>query len=69
MTRVDLRQGVIPIAPGDRKEIPLRMLLAATTRKKATIVWKSRFWGTQRDLKFLDHLLTLPRLGREGGSA
>jgi hypothetical protein len=61
--RVDLRQGVIPIAPADRKELSLRTLLAATEQKAATIAWKSRFWGTPRDVKFLQHLFALPRLG------
>ncbi|MEI6195878.1 MAG: hypothetical protein WCS42_16285, partial [Verrucomicrobiota bacterium] len=62
VTRVDLRQGVIPITPCERKEIPLRSLLGAATQKMATIAWKSRFWGTQRDLKFLNHLFALPKL-------
>jgi hypothetical protein len=61
--RVDLRQGVIPIAPGDRKELSLRALLGATRQKAATIAWKSHFWGTPRDVKFLQHLFALPRLG------
>ena len=63
VTRVDLRQGVIPILlTQDRKEIPLRVLLDATAQKVATVAWKSRFWGTHRDLKFLTHLFALPRL-------
>lgn len=62
VTRVDLRQGAIPIAPSDRKEIPLRLLLSAAERKSATITWKSRFWGTHCDLKFLNHLFALPKL-------
>jgi hypothetical protein len=33
VARVDLRQGAIPIAPTDRKEIPLRLLLGATEKK------------------------------------
>jgi len=61
--RVDLRQGVIPIAPSDRKELSLRALLGATQKKAATMAWKSHFWGTLRDVKFLQHLFTLPKLG------
>jgi hypothetical protein len=68
VTRVDLRQGVIPIAPHDRKEIPLRVLLGAATQKVATVAWKSRFWGTQRDLQFLNHLSALPKLSEFVGS-
>lgn len=64
VTRTDLRQGVIPIAPSDRKEIPLRVLIGAAAQKVATVAWKSRFWGTQRDLKFLNHLSALPKLAQ-----
>ncbi|MCX6868186.1 MAG: N-6 DNA methylase [Verrucomicrobia bacterium] len=65
--RMDLRQGAIPIAPSDRKEIPLRLLLGACAQKAATMAWKSHFWGTPRDLKFLNHLFALPRLGELAG--
>ncbi len=68
VTRVDLRQGVIPVAPYDRKEIPLRVLLGATAQKVATVAWKSRFWGTQCDFKFLNHLSALPKLSEFVGS-
>ncbi len=63
VARVDLRQGAIPIAPSDRKELPLRMLLGAVEKKAATMAWKSHFWGTARDIKFLQHLFALPKLG------
>ena len=63
VARVDLRQGAIPIAPTDRKEIPLRLLLGAAEKKAATMAWKSHFWGTPRDVKFLQHLFALPKLG------
>jgi hypothetical protein len=68
VTRVDMRQGVIPITPCDRKEIPLRIILGAAAQKLATVAWKSRFWGTQRDLKFLNHLASLPKLSEFAGS-
>jgi hypothetical protein len=68
VTRVDFRQGVIPIAPYDRKEIPLRVLIGAAAQKLATVAWKSRFWGTQRDLEFLNHLSALPKLSDYAGS-
>lgn len=60
---VDLRDGVIPVAPQDRKWIPLRLLLGAAEQRATAVVWKSHLWGTRRDLKFLDFLFTLPRLG------
>ncbi len=65
VTRSELRQGAIPIAPTDRKEIPLRVILGACEQKAATMAWKSHFWGTPRDLKFLNHLYALPRLGEQ----
>ena len=65
VSRVDLRDGVIRVNPQDRKWIPLRLLLGATEQKEkaAAMLWKSHLWGTRRDLKFLDYLLTLPKLG------
>ena len=68
VSRADLRDGVIQVAPQDRKWIPLRFVLAATEQKAAGIAWKSRLWGTPRDLKFLDYLFSLPRLNELAGS-
>ncbi len=59
----DLRDGVIPVAPQDRKWIPLRLLLGATEQKATAVVWKSYLWGSHRDRRFLDFLFTLPKLG------
>jgi hypothetical protein len=68
VSRADLRDGVIAVAPRDRKWIPLRLLLAAAEQKAAGVAWKSRLWGTPRDLKFLDYLFSLPRLNELAGS-
>jgi hypothetical protein len=68
VSRADLRDGVIQVAPQDRKWIPLRFVLAAAEQKAAGIAWKSRLWGTPRDLKFLDFLFSLPRLNELAGS-
>ena len=68
VSRADLRDGVIQVAPQDRKWIPLRFVLAAAEQKSAGIAWKSRLWGTPRDLKFLDYLFSLPRLNELAGS-
>jgi hypothetical protein len=68
VSRADLRDGVVTVAPRDRKWIPLRLLLAATEQKAAGIAWKSYLWGTPRDLKFLDYLFSLPRLNELAGS-
>jgi N-6 DNA Methylase len=68
VSRTDLRDGVIQVAPSDRKWIPLRLLLNSAEQKAATVVWKSHLWGTSRDLKLLDYLFTLPRLGDLAGT-
>jgi len=62
VSRVDLRDGIIPVAPQDRKWIPLRLLLCSIQREVGGSVWKSHLWGTRRDLKFLDLLFTFPKL-------
>jgi len=68
VSRADLRDGVVAVAPRDRKWIPLRLLLAATEQKAIGIAWKSHLWGTPRDLKFLDYLFSFPRLHELAGS-
>jgi hypothetical protein len=68
VSRADLRDGVIQVAPHDRKWIPLRLILAAAEQKAISVAWKSHLWGTPRDLKFLDYLFTFPRLGDLAGS-
>lgn len=63
---VDLRDGVIQVNPHERKWIPIRLLLHAAERKRKRkltgSIWKSYFWGTRRDLKFIDLLFTFPKL-------
>jgi hypothetical protein len=68
VSRVDLRQGAIPVTSNDRKSIRLRYLLARCQKKEATFVWKGRSWGTPRDEKFYDHLFALPQLGSVAGT-
>lgn len=61
--RNDRREGIIPVAPADRKQIPLRELLHEARAQKASILWKRHLWGTPRDNSFLRHLLEMPALG------
>ena len=68
VSRVDAREGVIPVSCGDRKTIQLRRILAAAKRKAAPTVWKNHLWGTPRDIKFLDMLEQLPKLGDIAGA-
>lgn len=63
VTRIDIREGVIPIAPADRKSIPLRQILVAAHKQEAPAVWKQFLWGTPRDIKFLELLGQMPTLG------
>jgi len=65
--RIDLREGVIPIAPHDRKRIPLRELIHAAREKETPILWKQHLWGTPRDCVFLRLLLEMPTLGDIAG--
>ncbi|MCI5192013.1 MAG: hypothetical protein D3915_02640 [Candidatus Electrothrix sp. AU1_5] len=65
--RIDLRKGIIPIAPCDRKRILLRELLHGAREKKAPVIWKQHLWGTPRDSKFLQLLLGMPTLGEITG--
>lgn len=64
----DLRDGIIQVAPHDRKWISLQLLLNAAKQKLTGAIWKSNLWGTQRDLKFLDFLFTLPRVRELAGT-
>jgi len=68
VTRIDDREGVIPIAPADRKSIPLRQILAAAHKQAAPAVWKQYLWGTPRDIKFLDLLEQMPKLDEIAGA-
>jgi hypothetical protein len=68
VSRADLRDGVIQVSPQDRKWIPLRFVLAAAEQEASSVAWKSRLWGTPRDMKLLDFLFSFPRLGDLAGS-
>jgi len=65
--RNDRREGIIPVAPADRKQISLRELLHEARAKKAPILWKRHLWGTARDGAFLQNLLDMPPLGEIAG--
>jgi hypothetical protein len=63
VSRIDFRDGIVPIAPVDRKEIPLRHLLSGADRGIAPSIWKQHLWGTPKDIKFLGMLQQMPSLG------
>ena len=66
---IDLRDGLIPVSPQDRKWIPLAELLDREREDPIGVAWKTRLWGTPRDQKLLDYLLGLPRLSELTGLA
>jgi hypothetical protein len=54
--------GPVYIYDEDRTMIRLKELLAEAANDNATVVWKSRLWGTGRDRRLLQRLSDLPRL-------
>jgi hypothetical protein len=69
VSHIDYRDGVIPVAPHDRKEISLNQLLIAAKKNAAPILWKQNLWATPRDIKFLDLLNEIPKLHELSGPA
>lgn len=65
--RDGLRQGIITVNPSSRTWIPLSDILVAAQSKTAPVVWKRHLWGTNRDQKLLDYLLSLPKLSDIAG--
>lgn len=53
---------VITIAPDDRTTVSVGEVLQDLNGPDAPQVWKQRFWGTPRDLRFIDRLSLYPRL-------
>jgi len=53
---------VIPVAPTDRTEIPLKDLLDDLNGPDAPQIWNQKFWASPRDLRFIDRLSLYPRL-------
>lgn len=69
--RQDPRTGFIPVNAEDRRFIRPADLIAAAQREEAALIWKTRLWGTPRDWRLLDYLMSFPKLcdraGRPGG--
>lgn len=53
---------VIPVSPIDRDEIPLNALLDDLDGLDGPRTWTQRFWGSERDIRFIDRLSLYPRL-------
>lgn len=53
---------VIPVSPLDRDEIPLKELIADLDGLDGPQTWTQSFWGSRRDIRFIDRLSLYPRL-------
>ncbi|MGJ8527431.1 HsdM family class I SAM-dependent methyltransferase [Maritalea sp.] len=53
---------VIPVSPLDRDEISLKELIDDLDGLDGPQTWTRSFWGSQRDIRFLDRLYLYPRL-------
>lgn len=65
--RQDPRTGFIPVNAEDRRFVRTADLVAAARRGEAALVWKTRLWGTPRDLRLLDYLMSFPKLDDHAG--
>jgi len=59
--------GPVSIYAQDSVGIRLSDVMASTKAEEAPVLWKTHFWGTPRDLRFLGRLRDLPRLEQIAG--
>jgi hypothetical protein len=57
-----IRAEILAISPEDQTKVRLREVLYDLSNGESALVWKQSFWGTPRDIKFLERLSALPRL-------
>ncbi|BAZ27920.1 hypothetical protein NIES4074_03480 [Cylindrospermum sp. NIES-4074] len=57
-----IRAEILAISPEEQTKVRLREVLYDLSNGEAALVWKQSFWGTSRDIKFLERLSALPRL-------
>ncbi|WP_414551094.1 HsdM family class I SAM-dependent methyltransferase [Anabaena sp. CCY 0017] len=57
-----IRAEILSISPDDQKKVRLREVLYDLNNEEVALVWKQSFWGTPRDIKFLEKLSALPKL-------
>lgn len=62
-----LRGGPVVVRPVDHWQVQVKRLLARAGQREAPVFWKRRLWGTPRDLRLLDRLEDMPRLGDLAG--
>jgi len=59
---LDPREALIPILPEDQKTLLQGHIVTASGQEQAATAWKELLWGTPRDVRLIDRLMTLPRL-------
>lgn len=64
MSRYDSRQGLIAIESDELKPIPQKNIWECIEQEDLSILWVSRFCGTQRDLNLIEKLRRMPKLGK-----
>jgi len=65
---IEVRNGSVPVCAEDRKWLSENELRSAISKGHASQLWKSLFWGTDRDRKLLSCLCGFPRLGDLAGT-
>lgn len=56
--------ALIPVLPEDQKTLSESDIVSATRNREAASEWKEHHWGTPRDERLLQRLLSMPRLSR-----
>ena len=57
-----IQAEIITVNPAERTIIEVRELLNDLDSRDAPQIWSRHFWGSPRDLRFLDRLCSFPRL-------
>lgn len=60
--RLTPRQSQVSVLPEDDKTLSQDEVLGEAKRHRAYLLWKKHFWGTSRDVRFLERLLKLTAL-------
>jgi hypothetical protein len=64
VTWLDPREALIPVLPEDQKTLSQSGISSAASNEQAAAAWKEQHWGTSRDARLIDRLMTLPRLNK-----
>ena len=66
--RLDPRQATICLLPEDEKSLSQSDVVCEARRQEAFLLWKKHFWGTTRDVRFIDRLMQMTPLGKWAGA-